>query len=508
MTERSVDWSSVADLGALPTDTGPTLGSLGAFDDAVRYPPQASDFPPPPKSRMDRAFDTSVENLKQLGKDIFFAPVRWANAPPWEQAMGLIGGIGSKVAPVKPVISFKTRGAAEASPGAAAAREAPHPEPVPGAYNARIKQVSEAGEGPFKEGGYTFDLEGPGLAISSDVYPTREAAHAAAAERIADIRRLQANAGTPDADMARFGVFSAPPQAPYVRRPGAALFDYSRAKGVPSDVEQQPLWRWISPKGPSETGQRVLDDKAVWKKIDEWAARGTKEGGLDWYNVQPFKDAFIEELGPKVGGERFKLWADLMAASSPRTSVPQNAKIASYFYNELVNGRPVPVRVPKPGGGFQLDRPMPEGYGSMAQILHAYNVDNLVREGGWSPAMLRANPKPPSFSENIQGNLRPYTIDAHMTRATKYGADRPTDADYPFLEQRFIERANKMGLESGQHQASAWLGVPETVTKVRPESRASLLEQIERVITSTADQLGTTKPKAMKQFIRAKTPLY
>ena len=506
MTEPNADWPTISALGA--TDE-PTISRLGAFDDAVNYPPQASEFPPPPRSRADQAFDSSVEHWKQLGKDIFFAPKRWLDAPPMEQAMGLIGGIGSKVVPVRGAVA-PVRGAAEAAPGidAAAAREAPHPAPVAGAYNARIHQATQAGEGPFKEGGYYFELEGPGLKINSDLYPTVADAHAAAAERVATIRQHQANAGTPDADMARFGVFSAPPQAPYVARANAPLFDYSRAKGVPGDVPQEPVARWWSPKGPTENAQRVLDDKGVWKQIDQWAARGSKDGGLDWYNVQPFKNEFISELGPKTGAERFKLWADLEAATSPRSSVPQNAKIASYYYNELVNGRPVPQRIRKPDGGFQLDRPMPEGYGSMAQILHAYNVENLTREGGWSPAMLRANPKPVSFSQNIQGNMQPYTIDAHMNRSIKYGAERPTDADYPFLEQRFVERADRMGLAPGQHQASAWLGVPETVTKVRPESRASLLEQIERVIANTAEQLGTTKPKAMKQFIRGKTPLY
>jgi hypothetical protein len=44
-------------------------------------------------ARMNEAYDTSVDRWKQIGKDVLFAPVAWKNAPPWEQALALIGGI-------------------------------------------------------------------------------------------------------------------------------------------------------------------------------------------------------------------------------------------------------------------------------------------------------------------------------------------------------------------------------------------------------------------------------
>jgi hypothetical protein len=71
------DWASLAQVGATP-----------------------SPFPEPPPSRADAAYQTSIDRWKQLASDVFFAPVSYLNAPPWEQAMGLMGGIGKVPGPM------------------------------------------------------------------------------------------------------------------------------------------------------------------------------------------------------------------------------------------------------------------------------------------------------------------------------------------------------------------------------------------------------------------------
>src|SRR5205823_1593415 len=79
----------------LPTLQGYDDG--GAVDDGQQVDqPQAnpySSLPPESQARQDEAYNTSISRLKQLGNDVFFAPVGFLKAPPWEQAAGLIGGM-------------------------------------------------------------------------------------------------------------------------------------------------------------------------------------------------------------------------------------------------------------------------------------------------------------------------------------------------------------------------------------------------------------------------------
>jgi hypothetical protein len=78
--------------------------------------------------------------------------------------------------------------------------------------------------------------------------------------------------------------------------------------------------------------------------------------------------------------------------------VPTNLRNASYYAQFLDSDLP-----PK--------NPYP--YGHVAQNLHRGNVENLRDTGTWD---VLKNPKPASFSANLQGNLVPGTMDTHAFR--------------------------------------------------------------------------------------------
>jgi len=98
------------------------------------------------------------------------------------------------------------------------------------------------------------------------------------------------------------------------------------------------------------------------------------------------------------------------AGTSPRSDVPTNIRNASYYY--LMTGRELPEKLPYP-------------YGHMAQKLHRSNIAKLEQYGGGVGAEhapeyrgwdIFANPKPVSFSEDLQGNLIPVAADTHAMR--------------------------------------------------------------------------------------------
>ena len=102
-----------------------------------------------------------------------------------------------------------------------------------------------------------------------------------------------------------------------------------------------------------------------------------------------------------------------MAATSPRSDVPTNVRNASYYYQQALRGR---TEAP----------PLFYPYGHVAQQLHGQNFATLMAP---RPAALSSdvgdimsmwdvlkNPKPASFSQNLQGNLVPGTMDTHAFR--------------------------------------------------------------------------------------------
>jgi hypothetical protein len=209
------------------------------------------------------------------------------------------------------------------------------------------------------------------------------------------------------------------------------LFDYSRLSEVP-DVPQTQMPRYVPPRGPSARMVSVLDDPRVVEGLNATVERGVEGGGLSWYNTDPLFERIKSAVGTTDAPSYYARLMDSVAASSPRSKVADNIRTASYYDYLRANGMPIPN---KPAGG----------YGSVAQDLHVGNVRGLEDLGGWD---IFQNPKPASFSTNLQGNQNNVTIDTHNMRLPGYLSEDPRmlapsydELIKPAKGEKFIDRS-------------------------------------------------------------------
>lgn len=178
---------------------------------------------------------------------------------------------------------------------------------------------------------------------------------------------------------------------------GAGPIDLSRPAGPTSQVPQVPLERYVPPRGISARMQAAMENPEVARGVDESIQRGIGMGADRWYHTYPMREAWIDELGAQEGNRAFDEYMSNVGGSSPRSNAVANARNASYYY--LQGGRDLPDTLPYP-------------YGHVAQQLHRQNYETIYGKG-WD---LFRNPKPPSFIENLRGNLIPVTGDTHAFR--------------------------------------------------------------------------------------------
>jgi len=290
-------------------------------------------------------------------------------------------------------------------------------------------------------------------------------------------------------------------RAPAIRTQPESLFDLSpqRLRQVP-DVPQFNLQRYEPPRGVPENIAE-LAERSNLARVNRVVKRGAEQGGLEWYNTEPLREAFVGELGAEKGMPAYQRYLDLVAATSPRSKVPENVRNASYWYSQTQQGLPVPQPIGK-GGALSVSEPLPPPYGHIAQGLHAQNVKNVVEAGGW-PVL--QNPKPASFAQNLQGNWTPVTIDTHNARLLGLEADQPPKTGYGFLERAQQAEAAKLGMTPAQYQASAWIGGGEqTGLKSGAEP---FVATVEDRIGRTAAKTGLSKAEVLRRFIRGQMPL-
>lgn len=270
------------------------------------------------------------------------------------------------------------------------------------------------------------------------------------------------------------------------------LVDFMDLSQVP-DVPQVPLERYEPARGmPANLNEILTPENA--KRLEETAKRGMDQGGMEWYNLEPLRYAFVEQLGEKQGNEAFGRYIDYTAATSPRSTVASNIRRGSHFYNLDRNGQQV-------GGLANSD--MPKGYGHIAHTTHDHKLREIEENGGLLPIK---GPKVSSFAENLKGNQTPMTIDTHNFSAVRNDPKNkvsPTNTQYKYLEEFESEIADKMGITPAQMQASVWIAGDTGVADARP-----FMAVFDDVVTNTAERNGVSKSQALRDFIGGKAPLY
>ena len=265
------------------------------------------------------------------------------------------------------------------------------------------------------------------------------------------------------------------------------IMDLSR---VP-DVPQAPLERYEPPRGRPSNLDSILIPANAARRRDSQA--GEQMGSREWYNLEPLRMAFLEEMGPS-GDDAFRRYVDYVAATSPRSTVASNIRRGSHFYMLDRNGNPV-------GGLTNAD--MPKGYGHIAHNTHDSKLREIEENGGLLPMQ---GPKVSSFAENLKGNQTPMTIDTHNFSAVRNDPSNkvsPTKTQYKYLEEYQSEIADKLGMTPAQFQASVWMAGDTGVADARP-----VMAVFDDVLTNTAERDGKSRSEALRDFINGKAPLY
>jgi hypothetical protein len=312
--------------------------------------------------------------------------------------------------------------------------------------------------------------------------------------------------------------------------------------------------------------QAALDNPDVAKGIAKSIKKGVETGADKWYHNEPIRRAFVDELGPKAGQDAFATFMDMVSATSPRSDVPTNIRNASYYFQHALEGKPLPEKLPYP-------------FGHVAQALHRQNYETLTgpRAGALSAAApetgtawdIFKNPKPASFSQNLQGNLVPGTMDTHAfrniamrtgdprfletsitelakgkpgpeTQAGRYGeysekggkvtyrpqklvesgkltmedakniphfwASKPNENEYAAAEALYAKLGKKAGLPTADAQAAAWSGAGE-MTGLGTVGTHTFPELFNERVLFTSKLRGEKPEETLRAFIKGEKPL-
>ncbi len=272
----------------------------------------------------------------------------------------------------------------------------------------------------------------------------------------------------------------------------------------------------------------MVGSAKVRRGVSEAMERGAAAGAKKWYNVEPLRAAFVSQLGDDEGSAAFRNLMDYVAASSPRSSVPENARNATFYYKQARS----------PEGLPEVGSQNPTPYGSLAQKLHQMNARRVATEG-WDAIR---NPKPTSFAQNLSGNQQPVTVDAHATKlagilsrdpewlASSVGVakgiqryprneyanfeksmdeavqdpqmwtGKPNKNEYASIEQMYSDLAREQGMTPAQGQASAWVGGAKTTGG--PDKAADPFVKIfEDRILITSKLTGIPPEEVLKRVI-------
>jgi hypothetical protein len=236
------------------------------------------------------------------------------------------------------------------------------------------------------------------------------------------------------------------------------------------------------------------------------------------------RERYVGEVGPVRGPESHRSYINYVGATSPRSPVPLNVSVASYYDMLAAQGRPFPQPV-KVGTNWSMPRgQLPEGYGSLAQATNAQNAAMIREHGGWPAWTFFDKPKPPSFTSNLLGNYWPVTSDVHNVSMLNLRGPRgnrlimPPHPYYGYIEglqQGPLGAKQFIDLAPAQYQASGWIpwaagyrdvGRYGEVTGGSPKKLEAysqpFIKVVEDRVKTKARELGWSPEQTLRAFLR------
>ena len=351
-------------------------------------------------------------------------------------------------------------------------------------------------------------------------------------------------------------------QAPMTTPQGTGLPLMPRSGGMYTPgVEQKDLPRMpmvdkarAEGKTPkyTERMQDLLDSPTARKKVNTLIEKGKDLGMTEWYGTEPLRQVAMD-IG--MTQREFDAFMAQMASASQRNPVDQQNRMGSYLWhlsqtgqlpddaflltNKIKRGK---QEAPK-GTAIEL----PPGYGSLAQG-DIFSRGKQIAAGDIEGA-LPPDKKLGTFLRNLQGNLKPVTVDVNAVRgpviergdprwlasklvekdeegnviathfprkdvesgklSLKEAKDRPgfweaapSGSEYAGFEDLWQRAAKRHGVAPAEAQALGWYGSADvTALKTKPEL---YIDNLERMIRRTAEQTGQSPRKVMEDVLRGK----
>ncbi len=351
-------------------------------------------------------------------------------------------------------------------------------------------------------------------------------------------------------------------QAPMTTPQGTGLPLMPRSGGMYTPgVEQKDLPRMpmvdkarAEGKTPkyTERMQDLLDSPTARKKVNTLIEKGKDLGMTEWYGTEPLRQVAMD-IG--MTQREFDAFMAQMASASQRNPVDQQNRMGSYLWhlsqtgqlpedaflltNKIKRGK---QEAPK-GTAIEL----PPGYGSLAQG-DIFSRGKQIAAGDIEGA-LPPDKKLGTFLRNLQGNLKPVTVDVNAVRgpiiergdprwlasklvekdeegnviathfprkdvesgklSLKQAKERPgfweaapSGSEYAGFEDLWQRAAKRHGVAPAEAQALGWYGSADvTALKTKPEL---YIDNLERMIRRTAEQTGQSPRKVMEDVLRGK----
>ena len=275
-----------------------------------------------------------------------------------------------------------------------------------------------------------------------------------------------------------------PLASPAIRTNPSMLFDYSRLHEFP-DVPQFDLERYDPPHGVP-VRIRSIESPETIARLNNDAALGRELGAEGFYNLNQVLQYFIGEHGEERGKKAFNRFIDFFAATGPRTDAIRNIRNASYYFNLVQQGQPLPRVVWDGNRSVVIDK-IPRLYWHPSQPIYMRKINEILEHGRLLPLQ---GPKIASISENGRGNYMPIGFDVHFTReaglvdASGRPARAPARGEYGYAEKSVQRIAAKFGLPPALFKAAVRFGAAH-LTGLRSPLEP-LIKILEMRISATA----------------------
>jgi hypothetical protein len=273
--------------------------------------------------------------------------------------------------------------------------------------------------------------------------------------------------------------------------PSNTYFNLQNLDDVPN-VSQKDLQRREPTPGAVKTFEPYIS-RSTMNRMNKAVDKGTAMGGLEWYNLNPLKSAFIDEFGSPQGEKMFETYINLNAPMSIQSTVPTQIRRGQFFYNRFMDDPATFADI----GNKELKG---SGYGH----LGLENMKDFAKRLMDDQIDITKGQKIPSYAENLKGNYRPVTADVHNVRlmTNMDVLDSASPEAYRILEQPQQIEAARKGMTPAQYQASAWIGGGDiTGLKSRP---IPFMEIYDNMLQSTAQSLGRKPKDLLKDLLRGK----